>query len=135
MGYPNNKYFRMSYVWDMKITSICIRDILWPGIAYSSPPGAPTALRALRRLRARVAGATALFAPSFATAIRRSSVSATDRPPRRGLSCPNCQNGVPPADLLINQGVRDNVSGHTTRAPPGRVRTDNLTVPALCHNH
>ena len=26
-------------------------------------------------------------------------------------------NGGPPADLLINQGVRDNVSGHTTRAP------------------
>ena len=44
-------------------------------------------------------------------------------------------NGGPPADLLINQGVRDNVSGHTTRAPPGRVRTDNLTVTALCHNH
>ena len=42
-------------------------------------------------------------------------------------------NGGPPADLLINQGVRDNVSGHTTRAPPGRVRTDNQTVPALCH--
>ena len=30
-------------------------------------------------------------------------------------------NWGPPADLLINQGVRDNVSGHTTRAPPGRV--------------
>ena len=44
-------------------------------------------------------------------------------------------NGGPPADLLINQRVRDNVSGHTTRAPPGRVRTDNQTVPALCHNH
>ena len=44
-------------------------------------------------------------------------------------------NGGPPADLLINQGVRDNVSGHTTRAPPGRVQTDNQTVPALCHNH
>ena len=29
----------------------------------------------------------------------------------------------PPAYLLINQGVWDNVSGHTTRAPPGRVRT------------
>ena len=27
-------------------------------------------------------------------------------------------NGGPPADLLINQGIRDNVSGHTTRAPP-----------------
>ena len=27
-------------------------------------------------------------------------------------------NGGPPADLLINQGVWDNVSGHTTRAPP-----------------
>ena len=26
-------------------------------------------------------------------------------------------NGGPPADLLIKQGVRDNVSGHTTRAP------------------
>ena len=37
-------------------------------------------------------------------------------------------NGGPPADLLINQGVRDNVSGHITRAPPGRVRTDNQTV-------
>ena len=44
-------------------------------------------------------------------------------------------NGGPPADLLINQGARDNVSGHTSRAPPGRVRTDNQTVPALCHNH
>ena len=31
-------------------------------------------------------------------------------------------NGGPPADLLINQGVRDNVSGHTTRAPPGRIK-------------
>ena len=30
----------------------------------------------------------------------------------------NSQIGGPPADLLINQGVRDNVSGHTTRAPP-----------------
>ena len=47
----------------------------------------------------------------------------------------NTLNGGPPANLLINQGVRDNVSGHTTRAPPGRVRTDNQTVPALCHNH
>ena len=45
------------------------------------------------------------------------------------------KNGGPPADLLINQGVRDNVSGHTTRGPPGRVRTDNQTVPALCHGH
>ena len=45
------------------------------------------------------------------------------------------KNGGPPADLLINQGVWDNVSGHTTRAPPGRVRTDNQTVPALCHGH
>ena len=44
-------------------------------------------------------------------------------------------NGGPPADLLINQGVWDNVSGHTTRAPPGRVRTDNRTVSALCHGH
>ena len=26
------------------------------------------------------------------------------------------ENGGPPANLLINQGVRDNVSGHTTRA-------------------
>ena len=25
-------------------------------------------------------------------------------------------NGGPPADLLINQGVWDNVSGHTSRA-------------------
>ena len=64
------------------------RDILW--IAYSSPPGAPTALRALRCLRARVA--TALFAPSFANAMRRSSLSATDRPPRRGLPRPNCHS-------------------------------------------
>ena len=61
MGYLNHK-------------CVCIRDILW--IAYSSPPGAPAALRALRRLRARVA--TALFAPSFDTAMRRSSVSATE---------------------------------------------------------
>ena len=45
------------------------------------------------------------------------------------------KNGGPPADLLINQGVRENVSGHTTRAPPGRVRTDHQTVPALCHGH
>ena len=45
------------------------------------------------------------------------------------------KNGGPPADLLINQGVRDNVSGHTTRAQPGRVRIDNQTVPALCHSH
>ena len=37
----------------------------------------------------------------------------------------NTNYGGPPADLLINQGVRDNVSGHTTRAPPSRVRTDN----------
>ena len=44
-------------------------------------------------------------------------------------------NWGPPADSLINQGVRDNVSGHTTRALPGRVRTNNRTVPALCHGH
>ena len=49
-------------------------------------------------------------------------------------------NGGPPADnkaadLVINQGIWDNVSGHITRAPPGRVRTDNQTVPALCHGH
>ena len=41
------------------------------------------------------------------------------------------KNGGPPANLLINQGVRDNVSGHTTRAPPGRVRTDNQTLLSL----
>ena len=67
---------------------ICIRDFLW--ISYYSPPGGLAALGALRRLRARVA--TALFAPSFATAMRSSSVSATDRPPRRGLPRPNCHN-------------------------------------------
>ena len=45
MGYPNHKYFRMSgdICMGYLITSICIRDILW--IAYSSPPGAPAALR------------------------------------------------------------------------------------------
>ena len=49
-------------------------NVIW--ISYSSPPGAPAALRALRRLRAQVA--TALFAPCFDTAMHRSSVSATD---------------------------------------------------------
>jgi hypothetical protein len=46
-------------------------------------------------------------------------------------------NGGPPVNLLFNQGVRDNVSGHTTvtREPPGRVGTDNQTAPALCHNY
>ena len=67
MGYPNHKH-----VWDIQITSICIRDVLW--VAYSSPPGAPAALRALWRHRALVA----LFAPSFDTAMCSSSVSATD---------------------------------------------------------
>ena len=63
-------------------------NVIW--ISYSSPPGAPAALRALRRLRTRVA--TALFAPSFATAMRHSSVSATNRPPRRGWARPNCHS-------------------------------------------
>ena len=70
------------------MTNICIRDNLW--ISYSSPPEAPAALRSLERLRAQVA--TALFAPSFATAMRSSSVSATDRPPRRCLPSPNCHS-------------------------------------------
>ena len=51
--------------------------------------------------------------------------------PVRFLQCffgPDIKIGGPPADLLINQGVWDNVSGHTTRAPPGRVRTDNQIV-------
>ena len=73
MGYLN-KYLYQGYLW----------------ISYSSQPGDPAALRALQRLRARVA--TALFTPSFATAMCRSSVSATERPPRRGLPRPNCHS-------------------------------------------
>ena len=69
MGYLNHKYLHD-----------CIRDILW--IVYSSPPGAPAALRALRRHRARVA-TTLFFAPSFDTAMRRSSVSGSQPPTTR----------------------------------------------------
>ena len=36
--------------------------------------------------------ATALITPSFATVLRRSSVSATDRPPRRCLPSLNCHS-------------------------------------------
>ena len=54
------------------------------------PPGAPAALGALLCLRAWVT--KTLFAPSFATAMRRSSVSAIDRPPRSGLPRPNCHS-------------------------------------------
>ena len=61
---------------------------------YPIPPGAPASLRALRCLRPGLWAwvSTAHFAPSFATAMRRSSVSATDRPPRRGLPRPNCHS-------------------------------------------
>ena len=107
----------MSYVWDIQITNIlechmygisksqiflnviCVgylnHKYLYQGYSMAldtSPPGAPAALRALQRLRARVAGATALLAPCFATAMRSSSVSATDRPPRRCLPSPNCHS-------------------------------------------
>ena len=38
---------------------------------------------------------------------------------------------------FINQprSSRQRLRPHHKRAPPGRVRTDNQTVPALCHNH
>ena len=54
------------------------------GYLHSIPPRAPAALGALRLLRTRVA--TAFFATPFTTAMRRSSVAATDRPP--GEVCP-----------------------------------------------
>ena len=63
-------------------------DILW--ISYSSPPRAPPALGALRRLRVRVSWPR--LAPPCFTAMRRSSLSATDRFPRRGLPRPNCHS-------------------------------------------
>ena len=40
VGYPNHKYFRMSDIWDIYLTNICIRDNLWIMISYSSPPRA-----------------------------------------------------------------------------------------------
>ena len=56
MGYLNHKYLYQGYSMDSLLQS--------------------AALRALRRLRALVI--TALFVPSFDTAMRRFSVSATD---------------------------------------------------------
>ena len=76
MGYLNHKYLYPGYSMDSP--------------AYPSPSWALAALRALLRLRALVA--TALLAPSFATAMCRSSVSATNRPPRRSLPRPNCHS-------------------------------------------
>ena len=70
MGYLNHKYLYQGYSMDSLFQSA----------------RAPAALRALQRLRARVA--TALFAPSFATAVRRSSVAATDRPPQTRFAPP-----------------------------------------------
>ena len=42
-------------------------------------------------------------------------------------------NGGPPADLLINQRVRDNVSGHTTRAPLLLSSSVALLLPLLVY--
>ena len=65
MGYLNHKYLYQGYSMDSLFQS-----------AARGPCRGSAALRALRRLRAGVV--TALFAPSFDTALRRSSVSATD---------------------------------------------------------
>ena len=76
MGYLNHKYLYQGY--SMALDSL-----------FQSARG-PCRLERFACLRARLA--MALFAPSFATAMRRSSVSATDRPPRRGLPRPNCHS-------------------------------------------
>ena len=68
----------------------------------------PAALRTLQRLQALVA--TALFAPSFATAMRCSSVSAADRPPRRGLPRPNCHS-----HWLISYTLARDVASHSAQ--------------------
>ena len=107
------KYFKISYTEDIQITNIlechmygisksqiflnvicmgCLNHkYLYPGYSMdilSSQPraGTPRAFRALLLLLNRVA--TALVTQSFATAMCRSSVSATDRPSRRCLPCP-----------------------------------------------
>ena len=72
MGYLNHKYLYQGYP----------RDFLFQR--------GPCRLESLAVPLALVA--TALFAPSFATAMCRSSVSATDRPPRRGLPRSNCHS-------------------------------------------
>ena len=74
MGYLNHKYLYQGYSMDSLLQSA----------------RGPCRLESFAAPSARVA--TALFAPSFATAMRRSSVSATDRPPRRGLPRPNCHS-------------------------------------------
>ena len=52
------------------------------GYLHSIPPRAPAAFGALQLLRNRVAAAFfAVFAPQFITAMLRSSVAATERPP------------------------------------------------------
>ena len=85
MGYQNQKYFRMSYISYMGYLN---HKYLYKGysmdILFQSARG-PCRLESL-------AAPSALFAPSFATAMRHSSVSATDRPPRRGLLRPNCHS-------------------------------------------
>ena len=84
--YLNHKYLYQGYSMD--------------SLFQSARGPCSAALRALQRLRARVA--TALFAPSFATAMRRSSVSATDRPPQRGLPRPNCHSHDEPLVDLVH---------------------------------
>ena len=70
---------------DISFTNICIRNIRVLGTIQPR-----AALGALLPLRTRVA--TAFFAAPFISAICRSSVTATDRPPRRGLPSPNCHS-------------------------------------------
>ena len=73
MGYLNHKYLYQEYS--------MARDSLFQ--SAQGPCRLESFVAHSGQFWARVA--TALFAPSFATAMRRSSVSATDRPPRRGL--------------------------------------------------
>ena len=74
----NHKYLYQGYSWDIFI-SFSHEPLL------RSP-----ALGAFRLLRTRVA--TAFFAAPLTTAMRRSSVAATDRPLSRVLPSPNCHS-------------------------------------------
>ena len=70
----SDKYFKMSYTRDMF------------GINHSIQASASAPLRALRLLLIHVASAChallrSKFLPAFATAMHRSSVAATERPP------------------------------------------------------
>ena len=65
---------------------------------HSIPPRAPAALGALRLLRTLVA--IAFFALPATTAMRCSSVAATNRPPRHGLPCPTLVHLIEVASLL-----------------------------------